>query len=189
MASKLAKIILAFAVMMAAIMTGCSEKKDVNETQSAEIQLTTPPAITPHKKKRIIPLDSSRIVTLKDFDPKDSISVGVRAFRAAKKEFVRKWNYTKDTDLFLDVVDKICLEFRSCSAMKDSVAYKKDVASILDSLMQNGLLDKAIEARKQEMNGPCFGPNYNKNKKRCDEESQEQVRRKVIEELKKKRGE
>lgn len=186
MASKLAKMILAFAVTTA-MMIGCSEKKDVNETQSAEIQLTTPPAITPHKKKRTIPLDSSRIVTLKDFDPKDSISVGVRAFRAAKKEFVRKWNYTKDTDLFLDVVDKICLEFRSCSAMKDSVAYKKDVASILDSLMRNGLLDNAIEARKQEMNGPCFGNNYEKNFSFCNEKTNEEIRIKVREEMKKKK--
>lgn len=168
------------------LFVSCSEKKENAPEQQTSVPEMQPPAkeLTKTKKYKI-PLDSSRIVTLKDFDPKDSISVGVRAFRAARKEFVKRWNYTKDTDLLMDVVDKICLESRPCAAMLDSVAYKNDVTSILDSLMRNGFLDKAIETRKQEMNGPCFGKNYEKNKKKCDEESEERIRKKVIEELKK----
>ena len=99
-----------------------------------------------------IPLDSSQIVTLKDFDPEDSIMVGVRAFRAAKKEFVKRWNYTKDTHLVMDIVDQICRDVRPCAAMIDSVAYKNDVTFILDSLMRNNLLDSLIEAKEQEIN-------------------------------------
>ncbi|SHH30977.1 hypothetical protein SAMN05720766_11013 [Fibrobacter sp. UWH9] len=187
MASKFSKMILAFAVVTVAMMIGCSEKKDVNETQSAEIQLTTPPAATPHKKKRIIPLDSSRIVTYKDYDPNDSIMVGVRAFIRAEKEFIKKWEYAKDTELFIDVVSEICRNFRSCASRLDTTAYKNDVTFILDSLMQNGLLDSAIEARKQEMNGPCFGNNYEKNFSFCNEKTNEEIRIKVREEMKKKK--
>ena len=169
------------ALSLLVLCMGCSEKKEEPQSQ----QQVEQPIVK--KKKYKIPLDSSRIVTLKDFDPNDSISVGVRAFRAAKKEFVKRWNYTKDTDLFIDVVDKICMESHSCAAMMDSVAYKNDVTFILDSLMRNNLLDKAVEERVQEMNGPCFGKNYKKNKKKCDDESEERIRKKVIEELKKRR--
>ena len=179
---------LVIALVFALLSVGCSDKKD--ELQAQQTSVSKEQTLTKEltkKKKYKIPLDSSRIVTLKDFDPNDSISVGVRAFRAAKKEFVKRWNYTKDTDLFIDVVDKICLKSRHCAAMMDSVAYKNDVTFILDSLMRNNLLDKAIEERKKEMNGPCFGKNYKKNKKKCDYQSKERIRKKVIEELKKRR--
>ena len=157
---------LLFAIVYALLSVGCSEKKD--ELQAQQTSVSKEQTLTKElakKKKYKIPLDSSRIVTLKDFDPNDSISVGVRAFRAAKKEFVKRWNYTKDTKLFMDIVDGICMEVRSCASMMDSVAYKNDVMFILDSLMRNNLLDDAIEERKKEMNGPCFGKNYKKNKK------------------------
>ena len=83
---KVKSIICAFSVF--ALCMGCSDKKDVPQSQQ---QVEQPIA----KKKTQIPLDSSRIVTLKDFDSNDSISVGVRAFRSARKEFVKRWNYTK----------------------------------------------------------------------------------------------
>ena len=169
---------LFFLMALAVFFVGCSEKKEEPQSQ----QQVEQPIVK--KKKYKIPLDSSRIVTLKDFDPNDSISVGVRAFRAAKKEFVKRWNYTKDTDLFIDVVDKICLKSRHCAAMMDSVAYKNDVTFILDSLMRNNLLDKAIEERVQEMNGPCFGDNYKKNEKKCQEEISNRVYEKVMKEMK-----
>ena len=169
---------LFFMVVLALFCAGCSEKKEEPQSQ----QQVEQPIVK--KKKYKIPLDSSRIVTLKDFDPNDSISVGVRAFRAAKKEFVKRWNYTKDTDLFIDVVDKICLKSRHCAAMMDSVAYKNDVTFILDSLMRNNLLDKAIEERVQEMNGPCFGDNYKKNEKKCQEEISNRVYEKIMKEMK-----
>jgi len=174
-----------------ALCMGCSDKKDVPQSQQ---QVNVSETKTSEKKiskakKYKIPLDSSRIVTLKDFDPNDSISVGVRAFRAARKEFVKRWNYTKDTELFMDVVDKICLESRLCAAMMDSVAYKNDVAFILDSLMRNNLLDKAIEARKQEIhereNG-CLGKKYNTIE--CHKKRNEEMKKHVMEELKRRKG-
>lgn len=179
-----------FCVAFALLCVGCSDKKEEPQSQQQTEVLATK---TPVKKKTKaknpkIPLDSSQILRYKDIDQSDSIMVGIRAFRDAKKEFVKRWHYTKDTKLFLDVVDKICREARPCASMQDSIAYKKDVTLILDSLMRDNLLDGAIEARIQEMNGPCFGDNYNKNKKRCDEESEGRVRRKVIEELKRSKG-
>jgi len=173
-----------------ALCMGCSDKKDVPQSQQ---QVNVSETKTSEKKiskakKYKIPLDSSRIVTLKDFDPNDSISVGVRAFRAARKEFVKRWNYTKDTELFMDVVDKICLESRLCAAMMDSVAYKNDVAFILDSLMRNNLLDKAIEARKQEMNewkNGCHAQAVPT--KECHEKLNKEMKEKVMKELKRRR--
>lgn len=53
-----------------------------------------------------------------------------------KKEVVKRWNYSKDTELFMDVVDKICKEALSCVAVMDSVAYKNDATFILDWLMR-----------------------------------------------------
>ena len=176
---------LVIALVFALLSVGCSDKKD--ELQAQQTSVSKEQTLTKEltkKKKYKIPLDSSRIVTLKDFDPNDSISVGVRAFRAAKKEFVKRWNYTKDTDLFIDVVDKICLKSRPCAAMMDSVAYKNDVTFTLDSLMRNNLLDKAVEERVQEMNGPCFGDNYKKNEKKCQEEISNRVYEKVMKEMK-----
>ncbi|MDD5942351.1 hypothetical protein [Fibrobacter sp.] len=180
---------LIFAIAFAIFCAGCSEKKEKSQDQ----QQTDVPATKTSAKKKTkaknpkIPLDSSQILTYKDIDQSDSIMVGIRAFDAAEKEFVKRWNYAKDTDLFIDIVGKICRESRKCASRLDSVAYKNDVASILDSLMHNNLLDAAVEARIQEMNGPCFGDNYNKNKKKCDEESEERVRKMVIEDLKRNR--
>ncbi len=169
---------------------GCSDKKEKSQgLLQTEVSMTGTSVKKMTKAKNPkIPLDSSQILRYKDIDQSDSIMVGIRAFRDAKKEFVKRWRYVKDTKLFLDVVDKICREARPCASMQDSIAYKKDVTLILDSLMRNDLLDGAIEARIQEMNGPCFGDNYNKNKKKCDEESEDRVRRKVIEELKRRKG-
>ena len=82
------------------------------------------------------------------------------------------------------MVDKICMESHSCAAMMDSVAYKNDVTFILDSLMRNNLLDKAVEERVQEMNGPCFGDNYKKNEKKCQEEISNRVYERVMKKLK-----
>lgn len=178
------KIILL--VVMLFLFVSCSEKKEnAPEQQTSALEMQPPAKELTKTKKYKIPLDSSRIVTLKDFDPKDSIMIGVRAFNKAEKEFVKRWNYTKDTELFIDVVGKICRESRPCASRLDSVAYKNDVTSILDSLMRNGFLDKAIEARKQEMNGPCFGKNYEKNFKLCNEEISKKIRKKVMEEMRK----
>ena len=176
---------LVLAIAFALLNVGCSEKKEEPQSQQASVlkEQTLTKELT-KKKKYKIPLDSSQIVTLKDFDPNDSISVGVRAFRVAKKEFVKRWNYTKDTDLFIDVVGKICREFRTCASRLDSVAYKNDVTFILDSLMRNNLLDRAVEARIQEMNGPCFGENYKKNEKKCQEEISNRVYERVMKKIK-----
>lgn len=184
MSMKIKSIVCVLSVF--ALCMGCSDKKEESQgLQQTEVSMTETSVKKMTKAKNPkIPLDSSQIVTLKDFDPNDSISVGVRAFRAAKKEFVKRWNYTKDTDLFIDVVDKICMESHSCAAMMDSAAYKNDVTFILDSLMRNNLLDKAIEARIQEMNGPCFGDNYKKNEKKCQEEISNRVYERVMKKLK-----
>ena len=173
---------LIFAMAFALLNVGCSEKKEEPQSQQQMEQLVS-------QKKSVVPLDSSQILRYKDIDQSDSIMVGIRAFHAAEKEFVKRWNYTKDTKLFMDVVGKICGELQTCASRLDSVVYKNNVTFILDSLMRNNLLDGAIDARIQEMNGPCFGDNYNKNKKMCNEKSREEVRRMVIEDLERSKGE
>lgn len=177
---------LVFAIAFALLNMGCSDKKEEPQSQ----QHTEAPVTKASAKKKIkakspkIPLDSSQILRYKDIDQSDSIMVGIRAFSVAKKEFVKRWNYTKDTELFIDIVGKICREFRTCASRLDSVAYKNDVVFILDSLMRNNLLDGAIEARIQEMNGSCFGDSYKKNEKKCQEEISNKVYERVMKKLK-----
>lgn len=173
------KSLIFVTAILALMNVGCSEKKE--EPQSH--QQVEQPIVK--KKKYKIPLDSSRIVTLQDFDQNDSIMVGVRAFRSAKKEFVKRWNYTKDTKLFMDIVDGICMEVRSCASMMDSMAYKNDVMFILDSLMRNNLLDDAIEVKKHEIidrEKGCFGKNKFTElcQKKINEELKKHVREKGV---------
>ena len=174
------KYLIFVTAVFALMNVGCLDKKEEPQNQQ---QVEQPVS----QKESVVPLDSSRIVTLQDFDQNDSIMVGVRAFRSAKKEFVKRWNYTKDTDLFIDVVDKICLKSRPCAAMMDSVAYKNDVTFILDSLMRNNLLDKAVEERKKEIhereNG-CLGKKYNTIE--CHKKRNEEMKKHVMEELKRR---
>lgn len=176
---------LLFATVLTLLSVGCSDKKEEPQNQQ---QVDVPVASVsvkkmPQAKNPKIPLDSSQILTYKDIDQSDSIMVGIRAFRGAEKEFVKRWHYTKDTKLFMDVVGKICRKSRTCASRLDSIAYKKDVAFILDSLMRNNLLDGAIEARIQEMNGPCFGDNYKKNEKKCQEEISNKVYERVMKKM------
>lgn len=138
---------LIFAMVFALLSVGCSDKKEETQEQQTTINVNLKKAKNPK-----IPLDSSQILRYKDIDQSDSIMVGIRAFDVAKKEFVKRWNYAKDTELFMDVVGKICREAKICASRLDSVAYKKDVAVILDSLMRNNILDSLIEAKEQEIN-------------------------------------
>jgi hypothetical protein len=135
---------------------GCSEKKEEPQSQQ---QLEQPVS----QIKSVVPLDSSRIVTLKDFDPNDSISVGVRAFRAAKKEFVKRWNYTGENRWLLRVIEEICRIKRPCASRMDSVAYKADVLFVLDSLIRNKQLDSLVEMHKdrdyEQRNRDCSWAN------------------------------
>lgn len=173
------KYLIFVTAIFALMNVGCSDKKEEPQNQQ---QVEQPIA----KKEPQIPLDSSRIVTLKDFDPNDSIIVGVRAFRAARKEFVKRWNYTKNTELFIDVVDGICMEKRPCAAMWDSVAYKNDVTFILDSLMRNNLLDSVIEAKRQEINerkNGCLGKKWSTLE--CHKKRNEEMKKYLKEELRK----
>lgn len=173
------KYLIFVTAIFALMNVGCSDKKEEPQNQQ---QVEQPIA----KKEPQIPLDSSRIVTLKDFDPNDSIMVGVRAFRAARKEFVKRWNYTKNTELFMDVVDEICMEKRPCAAMRDSVAYKNDVTFILDSLMRNNLLDSVIEAKRQEINerkNGCLGKKWSTLE--CHKKRNEEMKKYLKEELRK----
>ena len=172
------KYLIFVTAVFALMNVGCSDKKEEPQSQQ---QMEQPVS----QKKSVVPLDSSRIVTLQDFDQNDSIMVGVRAFRSAKKEFVKRWNYTKDTKLFMDIVDGICMEVRSCASMMDSVAYKNDVMFILDSLMRNNLLDDAIEVKKHEIidrEKGCFGKNKFTElcQKKINEELKKHVREKEV---------
>jgi hypothetical protein len=135
---------------------GCSEKKEESQSQQ---QLEQPVS----QIKSVVPLDSSRIVSLKDFDPNDSISVGIRAFRAAKKEFVKRWNYTGENRWLLRVIEEICRIKRPCASRMDSVAYKADVLFVLDSLIRNKQLDSLVEMHKdrdyEQRNRDCSWAN------------------------------
>ena len=167
------------------IISGCSEKEEKPKEMVQEVEFVKQ---EPRKSRLLIP-DTSRIVRLKDIDPNDSISIGVRAFNRAEREFIKKWNYDKDRDLFIDVFDHICREFRECPSMKDSVTYQKEVYFILDSLMRNNILDSLIEARKKEIEErkklDCYG--RDNLTKKCQDLFQRKMKEYVTEVLKKRK--
>ncbi|MDY6329876.1 MAG: hypothetical protein SPL52_00070 [Fibrobacter sp.] len=151
---KVKSIICALSLLV--LCMGCSDKKEEPQSQQ---QLEQPVS----QIKSVVPLDSSRIVSLKDFDPNDSISVGIRAFRAAKKEFVKRWNYTGENRWLLRVIEEICRIKRPCASRMDSVAYKADVLFVLDSLIRNKQLDSLVEMHKdrdyEQRNRDCSWAN------------------------------
>lgn len=144
------------ALSLLVLCMGCSDKKEEPQSQQ---QLEQPVS----QIKSVVPLDSSRIVSLKDFDPNDSISVGIRAFRAAKKEFVKRWNYTGENRWLLRVIEEICRIKRPCASRMDSVVYKADVLFVLDSLIRNKQLDSLVEMHKdrdyEQRNRDCSWAN------------------------------
>ena len=164
---------------------GCSEQK---EEQKENVQNVEFVKQEPRKSRLLIP-DTSRIVRLRDLDPQDSVLVAARAFNRAEKDFIKKWNYGKDRTLFVRVVEQICRESRQCPAMKDSVAYQKEVYFILDSLMQNNILDSAINAKKQEIEErkklDCYG--RDNLTKKCQDLFQRKMKEYVTEVLKKRK--
>ena len=167
------------------IISGCSEKKEKPKEMVQKVDFVKG---EPRKSRLLIP-DTSRIVRLRDLDPNDSISIGVRAFNRAEREFIKKWNYDKDRDLFIDVFDHICREFRECPSMKDSVTYQKEVYFILDSLMRNNILDSAINAKKQEIEERKNNCHYQKIiTKECHKQLNKEITEYVKEELKRRRN-
>ena len=162
------------------IISGCSEKKEKPKEMVQKVEFVKQ---EPRKSRLLIP-DTSRIVRLKDIDPNDSISIGVRAFNRAEREFIKKWNYDKDRDLFIDVVDHICREFRECPSMKDSVTYQKEVYFILDSLMRNNILDSLIKVRKEELENSCFRGNKFYTKP-CQDKINKEIYERVMKRLEK----
>ena len=177
--------VVSLLVFLLIIISGCSEQK---EEQKENVQNVEFVKQEPRKSRLLIP-DTSRIVRLRDLDPQDSVLVAARAFNRAEREFIKKWNYDKDRDLFIDVFDHICREFRQCPAMKDSVAYQKEVYFILDSLMQNNILDSAINAKKQEIEErkklDCYG--RDNLTKKCQDLFQRKMKEYVTEVLKKRK--
>ena len=90
--------------------------------------------------------------------------------------------------MFIYIVDKICIiENRPCASWLDSIAYKNDVKFILDSLMQNNILDSLIEARKKEIEErkklDCYG--RDNLTKKCQDLFQRKMKEYVTEVLKK----
>ena len=159
------------AVALVALLCGCSDKKEEPQSQQ---QLEQPVS----QKKSVVSLDSSRIVTLNDFDPNDSMSVGVRAFRAAKKEFVKRWDYTGESRWLLRVIEEICRIKRPCASRMDSAAYKADVLFVLDSLIRNKQLDSLVEMHKnrdyERRNRDCSWANAPKGQ--CPENPDTRIR-------------
>ena len=83
---------LLFATVLTLLSVGCSDKKEEPQNQQ---QVDVPVASVsvkkmPQAKNPKIPLDSSQILTYKDIDQSDSIMGGIRAFRGAEKEFVKR---------------------------------------------------------------------------------------------------
>lgn len=154
-----------------ALCMGCSEKKEESQSQQ---QLEQPVS----QMESVVPLDSSRIVAMNDFDPNDSISVGVRAFRVAEKEFVKRWNYTGESRWLLRVIEEICRIKRPCASRMDSVAYKADVLFVLDSLVRNKQLDSLVEMHKdrdyERRNRDCSWANAPKGQ--CPENPKTKIR-------------
>lgn len=91
--------------------------------------------------------DAKFVISNKDFDPEDSIMVGVRAFRAAKKEFVKRWNYAKDTkrrekQRHSEIQEKFnkhaeCVKSQNVDILKDSVRFK----AVFDSCWQECMIE------------------------------------------------
>ena len=164
---------------------GCSEKEEAPKEIAQEVEFVKQ---EPRKSRLLIP-DTSRIVRLRDLDPNDSISIGVRAFDRARREFIKYWNYNKDIDLFIDVVGQICRGFRQCPSRVDSISYQKEVYFILDSLIQNNILDSAINAKKQEIEErkklDCYG--RDNLTKKCQDLFQRKMKEYVTEVLKKRK--
>ena len=166
-------------------ISGCSEQKEEQKENMQNVEFVKQ---KPRKSRLLIP-DTSRIVRLRDFDPQDSVLVAARAFNRAEKDFIKKWNYGKDRTLFVRVVEQICRESRQCPAMKDSVAYQKEVYFILDSLMQNNILDSAINAKKQEIEERKNNCHYQKIiTKECHKQLNKEITEYVKEELKRRRN-
>ena len=167
------------------IISGCSEKEEKPKEMVQKVDFVKG---EPRKSRLLIP-DTSRIVRLRDLDPNDSISIGVRAFDRARREFIKYWNYNKDIDLFIDVVGQICRGFRQCPSRVDSIAYQKEVYFILDSLMRNNILDSAINAKKQEIEErkklDCYG--RDNLTKKCQDLFQRKMKEYVTEVLKKRK--
>ena len=159
---------------------GCSEKEEAPKEIAQEVEFVKQ---EPRKSRLLIP-DTSRIVRLKDIDPNDSISIGVRAFNRAEREFIKKWNYDKDRDLFIDVVGQICRGFRQCPSRVDSIAYQKEVYFILDSLMRNNILDSLIKVRKEELENSCFRGNKFYTKP-CQDKINKEIYERVMKRLEK----
>ena len=162
--------------------SGCSDVKE--ETPNKDISEKS----VVNKEQKIL-INRPRKWTYKDYDPNDSISIGVRAFNRAESEFIEQWNYKKDTELFIDIIGQICIKYRSCSSRLDSIAYKNDVKFILDSLMQNNILDSLIEARKKEIEErkklDCYG--RDNLTKKCQDLFQKKMKEYVTEVLKKRK--
>lgn len=166
---KVKSIICALSLLV--LCMGCSEKKEESQSQQ---QLEQPVS----QMESVVPLDSSRIVAMNDFDPNDSISVGVRAFRVAEKEFVKRWNYTGESRWLLRVIEEICRIKRPCASRMDSVAYKADVLFVLDSLVRNKQLDSLVEMHKdrdyERRNRDCSWANAPKGQ--CPENPKTKIR-------------
>ena len=160
-----------FCVAFALLSVGCSEKKEEPQSQQ---QVEQPIS----QKKSVVPLDSSQIATLKDFDQNDSIMVGIRAFSAAKKEFVKRWNYAGENRWLFRVIEEICRIKRPCASKMDSVAYKADVLFVLDSLIRNKQLDSLVEMHKnrdyERRNRDCSWANAPKGQ--CPENPDTRIR-------------
>jgi len=169
MSMKIKSIICALSLLV--LCMGCSDKKEESQSQQQLEQSVS-------QIKSVVPLDSSRIVSLKDFDPNDSISVGIRAFRAAKKEFVKRWNYTGENRWLLRVIEEICRIKRPCASRMDSVVYKADVLFVLDSLIRNKQLDSLVEMHKdrdyEQRNRDCSWANAPK--EQCPEIPKTRIR-------------
>ena len=162
------------------IISGCSEKEEAPKEIAQEVEFVKQ---EPRKSRLLIP-DTSRIVRLRDLDPQDSVLVAARAFNRAEKDFIKKWNYGKDRTLFVRVVEQICRESRQCPAMKDSVAYQKEVYFILDSLMRNNILDSLIKVRKEELENSCFRGNKFYTKP-CQDKINKEIYERVMKRLEK----
>ena len=73
-----------------------------------------------------------------------------RACLTAGDEFIQRTNYIMDSLYFSRYVLEICDETCPCASSFDSVAYKKSIGLILDSLMQKDIIDSVVYAKSNE---------------------------------------
>ena len=102
-----------------------------------------------------------------------------RACLDAGDEFINRSGYIMDRSYFSRFVLEICDEECPCASRYDSVAYKKNIGRILDSLMGKGVLDSVVYEKNTKAVKRIKKCHKTKNAQKCREEQAEYDRNRL----------